>query len=120
MPKPWYDASRYGRRRKLARPPTSGTRRGNWISTGDSWGGPAKGAGNGNARRPFGPSNRAAAGRLSPDAVAVMEREERVQALHDVLYKLAFTARRAETQLQAAVHLLDRLEGRPAARKSQI
>ena len=114
MPKSWYDPAKYGPRRRLARPPTSGTRYGNWVSAGESWGGPAQGAGNGQPRRPFKRGNRLSEGRSPRDREAVLKTRQRIEELHDLLYALAFTAEREQTQLQATIHLLDRLGGRPA------
>lgn len=90
--------------------------------TGAGRGGPAKGSGWG------GPAKGASASRIlpgDPDGIQAMSndarvkalRERRITALKDKLENLAFHAQREETQLAAAVALLNREEGLPVARQ---
>jgi hypothetical protein len=91
-----------------------GTRRGNGPAKGAGWGGPAKGAST--SRIKAGPEGDAIrAMRWDPDKTVA--REERIAALKAKLEDLAFNAEREETQLSAAVALLNREEGLPVARQ---
>lgn len=102
------------RARGLKRPPTKGTRHGNGVGQGDGWGGPARGSGRGSAallipgcdgsKRPIGRSRREL-------------REERAEALEDLLFHLAMHAEREETQIVAAVKLHEIICGPPVARQ---
>src|SRR4051794_38042075 len=98
------------------RPPTSGTRHG----SGSGWGGDAKGAGTGGPARAFATGNKEAAGHAGHDKPALQARAERIEALNDKLFVLAMTADKQETQMQAAVHLLNRLEGCPVQRNVNV
>ena len=86
-------------------------RRGNGAGKGAGWGGPAKGAGK--------PPGSPEAGRPPRDVAALKaaSREARIEALKQKLADLAFNAQREETQLSAAVALLNREEGLPVARQ---
>jgi hypothetical protein len=89
------------------------------MSAGESWGGPARGAGNGGPRQPFRYGNRTSVGHSLVDPEVARKRRERVEDLLFMLYTLALTAERDETRLKAAVHVLDRLDGRPAVSKAR-
>ena len=80
---------------------------------GEGWGGPAKGASTSRIK-PGDPDGIQA---LSRDASVADRREARIAALKAKLEDLAFNAQREETQLSAAVALLNREEGMPVARQ---
>ena len=88
-----------------------GTRYGNGVGKGQGWGGPARGAGT----------------RLEPNHTyntmdietrrKLRERkEELAEEMKAKIYELALAAKRQETQLSAAMALLDRLEGKAISR----
>lgn len=90
-------------------------RRGNGSGQGESWGGPAKGAGSTSTRAaPFERGNTASTGQRD------MSGAEKARLLKEHLYKLATTATREETQVVAATAWLDRHEGKPIARNVNL
>src|SRR5690349_1991330 len=98
----------------------------NGPGQGDGWGGPARGAGNGNKRGVFSTeSARAAVTKQHADREAgIMSkadiRRQRTEALENLLYELAHTAERQETQVSAAVKLHAIYNGQPVARNLNV
>ena len=87
---------------------------GNGAGKGDGWGGPAKGASVAEDR--LLPSYWAG-GTTSAAGDAKRARDAaRSEAAQDKLYELTMGAKREETQLSAAVALLNRIDGMPIAR----
>lgn len=105
------------------------TRLGNGIGQGAGWGGPARGAGRGGAARAYTagcPTRRTFPGGQGDPGKRVARDEERASRaatadeLRAHLSHLAFHAEREETQLSAAVALLNRIEGLPVARNVNL
>jgi hypothetical protein len=93
---------------------------------GDSWGGPARGAGNGNKRRGFDSetAKAAVAKQISDRRAGVMSRadirRQRTEQLEDLLFSLATSAEREETQVSAATKLHAIYNGQPVARNLNV
>lgn len=81
-------------------------------SKGQGWGGPAKGASTSRIKRGDPEGIQA----MSNDPEIKARAEARAAELKDHIYTLAKTAERQETQLAAAVHWLDREEGKSVSR----
>lgn len=98
------------------RPATKGTRKGNGPGMGHGWGGQAKGksASNAEMHAQFEPGNAVAVGPHD------MSDRDRIAALKDNLYDLAFHADNEATRVQASTHLLNRLDGMPIARNINV
>ncbi len=101
-----------GGRRSTTRPRGNGA--GCGFSSGDGWGGPARGGGDRPAR-PFGVGNRAALAVRPDRRERAEQRRQSTEEMEKLLYHLALHAEREETQLAAAVRLHDIYEGAPVA-----
>lgn len=102
---------------------TSGTRKGNGPghpgSTGDGWGGEAKGASAvSQEHTPFQPGNTMNTLPRNPDRAAV--NAARADELMDNLYRLATKAEREETQVSATTAWMNRVQGMPIARNVNV
>lgn len=93
---------------------------------GDGWGGPPRGAGNGNQRRNFNSetAKSAVAKQSSDRKTGVMSkadiRRQRTEQLEDLLFTLATSAEREETQVSAATKLHAIYNGQPVARNLNV
>lgn len=94
---------------------------------GAGWGGPSRGAGNGNARNTLTPEQRAKWWQARSERKAMeerrkveSEREARIAQLTDHLCDLGLNADRQETQVSATVAALNRLDGMPRQKNENL
>lgn len=99
------------------KPPTNGPEKGS------GWGGPAKGSGNGSPGVARDPSLRTPGSRLldPPEVTEAArlkreERERKIAALKDELYRLSTQAANEHARIAAITAYLDREEGKPVQR----
>ncbi|MHB1770093.1 MAG: hypothetical protein ACYCPH_03425 [Minisyncoccota bacterium] len=97
---------------------SSTTRHGNG-SSGPGWGGPARGAGNGSPRHKFTEPGPGRGYYSIAGEVRAEQHARHAEEMREILYDIAHTAQEPNLQIQAAVHLLNRIEGLPVAKTEQ-
>ena len=104
---------------RTPRNPGSGKPPSNAPASGAGWGGPARGAGNGNSRSVITPENTADLAALHGTPEAEAKRARRIATAEELKLNLTTIALYGEIEtnrMNAAVHLLNRIEGMPTQR----